>query len=121
MSLGEGALGNQSGNSHLLPLFFSLTQSRNAVLRRADENVDAPARERETRGPSGRRNQHALRQELLHDAAPTRAERRAHRNFLAARCPARQQQIHDVRARDEQHDANGTQQHEQRTAGVADD
>ena len=63
----------------------------------------------------------AFSHQLTNEPAAARAERRAQGNFLPARRRARQQQIRHVRARDQQDDGDGAQQHHQRTAGVADD
>ena len=45
------------------------------------------------------------------------AERDAHRDFLLASDRARQQQVGDVRAGDEQHEGDGAEQHQQAPAG----
>ena len=49
------------------------------------------------------------------------AERQANRQLLLARLGAHQEQVGDVRARDEQHEADGAEQNPQHVADVADD
>ena len=63
---------------------------------------------------AGDRQQRALGQQLAHEPAAPGAERRAHRELAAAPQHARQHQVRDVRAGDQQHAADGAQQHEQR-------
>ena len=54
-----------------------------------------------------------------HDASAAGAEHDADRELLLARLGPREQQVRDVRARDEQHRADRQQQHEQRRPDVA--
>ena len=58
--------------------------------------------------------QKAFGRELTHQPRPGRPKRGAHGHFAAARRAARQEQVGHVRARDEQDEAHGGQQHEQR-------
>ena len=53
---------------------------------------------------AGEREQHALDQRLRDDLPPRRADRQAHRGLAAARDRAREQQVGDVGARDQQHE-----------------
>ena len=66
------------------------------------------------------RQQNALGQQHPGDAAAARAERRAHREFLLAALCADQEQVGDVAAGDEQHDADGRQEDPQHAPHVAD-
>jgi hypothetical protein len=58
---------------------------------------------------------------LTDDARAAGAERRANRDFLPARQRTREQEIGDVGARDEQHESDGANQHDERAPDVADD
>ena len=66
------------------------------------------------------REQHALGQQLTNQAPAPGAERRAHRHLAAPRRGADEQQVRDVRARDQQHEADRTQEHQQSQADVLD-
>ena len=56
--------------------------------------------------PAGERQQQALHQELADELPPARAERRLDRHLLLSGRGAREQQVRDVRARDQQHEAH---------------
>ena len=62
--------------------------------------------------------QHALCKNLANDAAASRAQRHAHRDIRAARRAARQHQVGNIRAGDEQHDDGQNHQHLQTLAGL---
>jgi hypothetical protein len=57
---------------------------------------------------------------LPHDTSAGSAESRANRKFARARRRTRKQKISHVRARDEQHHGDRTQQEQKRTAYIAD-
>ena len=69
-------------------------------------------------GAAETREHHALDDQLPHDAAAAAAERRPHGNLLLPAHGAREQQIGDVRARNQQHERHRAQQHEQRRPDV---
>ena len=74
---------------------------------------------RATTMPSTRadeRQQHAFHEQLHHQPAAGGADGEAHRHFSFARAGAGQQQIGEVRARDQQHEAGRAKQHRQRLA-----
>jgi len=56
---------------------------------------------------------------LAHDPPLSRAKHRANRQLLLPRLGPRQQQVRDIRARDQQHRADGEQQHEERGPHLA--
>ena len=60
--------------------------------------------------------QHAFDQQLRHQAAPRGTDGEAHRHFTLARAGPRQQQVREVGARDQQHEAGRAEQHRQRLA-----
>ena len=63
--------------------------------------------------------QHALREQLPDDAAARRADRQAHGDLALARGRARQHQVRQVRAGDQQHQPGGREQQPQRRLVVA--
>ena len=70
-------------------------------------------------GAAERRQHHRLGEQLPDDAAASRAEDDADRQLLLPRLRSREQQVGHVGARDEQHRADGEQQHHQRRPHVA--
>jgi hypothetical protein len=100
-----------------------------------DRRIDADVRNRQevwrqcavdrTHGPDGaehpeaaaeHRQDDALREQLPQQARLARAHCRANRDLPLARRGASEEQVGDVRARDEQHAADGAEQHEQADA-----
>ena len=69
---------------------------------------------------AGERHHQAFGQHLLDDARARRADRAPDRHFFLPAGGARQQQRRDVRARDEHHERDRAEQHEQRRPHVAD-
>ena len=67
------------------------------------------------------RQHDALGQQLPHDPAAAGAHRRADRDLPLADGRAHQQQVRDIRARDQQDEGDRAQQHPQRRPHVADD
>ena len=65
--------------------------------------------------------QDRLGDELANQPRAARADRGAHRQLALPRRAARQQQVRDVGARDEQHQSDRAEQHQQRPLHVADD
>ena len=63
---------------------------------------------------------HALGEQLADQAAATGAERGPHGDLALARRRAREQQVRDVHARDQQHEADGAEQQPERASQVAD-
>ena len=84
-------------------------------LNRAHRN----GRQRDAGGAAEQRQPDALGQQLAHDPKPARAHRGAHGHLALTRERSRQQQVRDIRARDQQHDPDRRQQHCQRRAHVA--
>ena len=69
---------------------------------------------------AGEAQQGGLRQQLPRDPRTSGAERRAHRDLTLARRRACQQQVGDVRQRDQQQDPDRAEQQVERRARVAD-
>ena len=63
-------------------------------------------RERETRGTADDRKEDALGQQLSHETGAARADGKPHRELAPAGGGSGQQQVRDVRARDQQHGAD---------------
>ena len=69
---------------------------------------------------AGDRYQRALDEELADEAHPSAAERRAHRELVLPRGAARDQEVRDVDARDEQQEADGAEQRQEREPDIGD-
>ena len=82
-----------------------------------------PIERAEPQNPADQGEQDTLDEQLLDDAAASRAERYAHRDFTRALRRPGQQQIGDVRAGDQKHERDGAHEREQhepeRSAAVA--
>ena len=85
---------------------------------RCDERAKAGDAQRQACGAAERGEDDSLGDSLPDDPRARRAERAPNRQFLPPRRAACQQQVRDVRARDEQHDTHAGEQHPQRTAHV---
>jgi hypothetical protein len=83
---------------------------------RRDRQLDEPAAERQPEQASGRTEQDALREHLAGEAATARAQRGAHRELALARDAARERQVREVRAADQQHADHGAEQDERHRA-----
>ena len=98
-----------------------LLEARHAIRRSRDEGLDAPGGEREPRGGGDQREDEALGQELPDHPAAAGAERGANRHLPGPRGPAREQQVGDVAARDQQDEADRPEQDEEPLPVVADE
>ena len=83
-----------------------------------DERAQHAPADDEAERAAAERQQRALDQQLPDDGAPSAAERHARGDLARARARAREQQPGDVDAGDEQHEADGAPQHEERLADV---
>ena len=79
---------------------------------RAEQGGADPGREHEAGGASERSEEKALHQELAHDVAATSPQGQAHRDLPLAGGCARQQEIGDVGARDQENEADHPGEHE---------
>ena len=73
---------------------------------RIAQDAQSAEPERQADGGAGARQQDAFRQHLPDETQPAGAERRAHGELALSRDGAREQQIGDVRAREQQHHAD---------------
>ena len=81
--------------------------------------VQRKKRQSDAQGAAGERKQHAFGQQLANDPYSRCTQRGAHCNFLLARDGARQLQVRQVHARDQQDKANRSEQQVQRAPNVA--
>ena len=86
-----------------------------------DHDLQAGPRHGESRGRSGNGQQHALRQQLRDDLPAAGAERSAHGDFAAPHVGARELEVGDVRARDQQHERHRSEQDQERAAHLSGD
>ena len=82
----------------------------------AEQQIADPDREHQSDDAAGDREHEALGERLADQPAASGAERQPHRDLLLPRRRAAQQQVGDVRARDQQHEADHGHQHEERRA-----
>ena len=80
---------------------------------RAQQLDGGPARAATPTAAAREREHDALREQPARDAAAARPERRPHRELLLPALGAHEEQVRDVAARDQQHDADGGQQNPQ--------
>ena len=80
-----------------------------------------PVRQHQAEAGAGHAEHHRLGDQLPQQPGAPGAERRADSQLPVPRRPAREQQVRDVAAGDEQHETNRAEQHEQWPAHVADD
>ena len=111
---------HDGGRNQRLPVHSRRLEQRDLHRRQRRDCVDDPGGEQDACGPAGRRHEQALDEQLPHQPSAGRAERRPYGQlFLPARA-TRQQQVHHVRACDEQHEARGRDERQHRGPDVAD-
>ena len=76
------------------------------------QRTQAPRSQQEPGGAAQHGRQQALGEELADQPAATRTQRRSHGDLLLASLGSRQQQVADVGAGNQQHEAHGSQQKE---------
>ena len=86
------------------------------VVMSRDEHAHRPRGEEDARDPAGERDERGLRHELPYDLAPGCAERRADGNLALSGRASHQQQRGQVRAGDEEHEADGARQDVERVS-----
>jgi hypothetical protein len=82
--------------------------------RQVAEGARAPGRDQQPHRAAERRQHQALGEELAHEPQAAPAHGGADRDFAVARGGAGEQQVRDVGATDQQHEAHRAEQHEQR-------
>src|SRR6267142_419651 len=78
------------------------------------QRSNAQNTEDQSQGTSGQRQQNALRQQLAHDPSPACAHGRSDGNLAFSAGSADQQKVRDIRARDQQNEADGAEQDHKR-------
>jgi hypothetical protein len=73
-------------------------------------------REQQAQSSAGDADQQALGHLLANERETAAAQRRADGDLFAAGCRARHQQVGEVQAGDQQHAADGAEQHQQRAS-----
>ena len=81
-----------------------------AIGRSADDHTQRLPRDQDTERPGDDREQHALGERQPNESRTARAESHANGELAAPRPCAHEQQVRDIRARDEQEHANGREQ-----------
>ena len=92
--------------------------SRSAVGHHGHERIGEPVSQRHSQRAAGRGQQHALRQQLAHDAQPAAANCETDRHLALARGGFGEQQVRDVRAGDQQHKGDHAHQDRERLREV---
>ncbi len=103
------------------PVDRDFGRARDGVGVRGDEQAEPRLGQPDAGRRAGEREQRPLGHELGEQAAAARAERGADRELLLPRLRAREQQVGEVGARDEQHEPDGALQDPERGRHVADD
>ena len=104
-----------------MPSIGDLVGARHLVGEQRRAGAQRALGEQQAGGAAGEAEHQRFDEQLLQHAAAPGAERGADRDLLAAAERAREQQVADVGAGDQQHEADGGEQHHQRRADVADD
>jgi hypothetical protein len=97
-----------------------LLDARHARRQRRQERLQPEVAEQHAGDGAQQRQQHALGQQLAQHARAAGPEREPHGDLALPVGGAREQQVRDVRARDQQHEGDRAQQQHQRGAHVAD-
>jgi hypothetical protein len=95
-----------------------LFEARKIRRRQPQQRANTGECKRKSDRAAGQAQQHALHQQLAHQAPPTRSQRRAQRHLARSPRSAGQQQVRDVRARDHQHQAHRAHQQPERHAAA---
>ena len=97
-----------------------LIHAREIRRRERDEHAEPAPRQGEARDAAEDAERRALDQQFAHELGPAGAERRADRQLVLPAVGPHQQQVGDVRARDEQHQADRAHQHPQHRRDLSD-
>ena len=106
-------------NASVQPSTWRRSSMRDARQRQAGQRARPEHRERQAKRRAGARQHDAFGQHLRDQAAAARAQREADRDLLLTRGRARQQQVRQVRAHDQHHDADRAREHDQRGSEAA--
>jgi hypothetical protein len=95
--------------------------AREGFSRQCQHRLHAPPGEQQAGDGAEERQHEPFGDELSHDAGRAGAERRADRELPLPRSGAREHQVRDVRASDQQHDGDGPHQDENHLPALPDD
>ena len=95
------------------PVDRHLRRQQVALRYEGEQGGEGPLRHQQSEHTAQRRHESALDQQLTHDARAAGTDSGAHCHLAPAAGSARQQQVGDIRARDQQHAADGSEQHKQ--------
>ena len=112
--------GEEDAEGQNRPVHLDVGGARQIGRRHRHQGAHAPRAEQESGGAAGERQDHTLGQELADEAPAAGAERRAHRDLPVLVGRARQQQIRDVDARDQEDADHGPEEDEERPPDLAD-
>ena len=98
------------GEEEHAPIEADAFDARNVGRPQYDERLDAGECERESTGAAGKRQHRRLDEHLLNESRSARAQRDANRHLALAGSHACHEEIHDVRAGDEQQDTRRAEQ-----------
>ena len=82
---------------------------RNLPAESTRHEADAPRRDENSERAAGEREQHALGEQMPNDLLARCAERESDGDFLLSLRAARQQKAGEIRAHDEEHEADGAE------------
>jgi hypothetical protein len=97
-----------------------LAQARQARRLEVDQQLDAAIRQRGAEDAADECDQQRLRHQLPRHLSRFGAKRETDGQLLLTRLGTHQEQVRDVRARNEEHESNGAEQNPQHGADVAD-
>ena len=109
----------RKGEDH--PVDAGVLQPRDSFRGIRDERRHGKPRQYHSERAADRGQDQRFGEELAHDSAAARTNGGAHRHLPRADAAAREQKVGDVAARDQQHEGDGAEQHEQTLAVVADE
>src|SRR5262245_46243545 len=98
--------------SNTLPsIVISASGGKGIARNRRPQRDHSRVPQRYSRNAAANRQQHALGQELAYESPSSCAEGRADGDLALPHGPARQREVGEIRAADQQHHAHGRQQH----------
>src|SRR5882672_1684213 len=103
---------------HYSPIETYFTRTRNSIRTYVKNEFDTPLCDQHSERAADQSQQNAFGEQLTSDAPASRAHRCANSHFLLTGLGPRQQQVCDIRARNQQHKSYGCKQDPERPANV---
>ena len=116
-----GDEGRGEGEGDNPPVDADILRPRNSDRQLSQQRLRQRRRQQQAGDAAQQRQQHAFEDQLSQQSPRARAHRSADGKFATPAFGARQQQVGDVGAGDQQHQADGTEQQIKRRTDVADD